>query len=85
MLYKVSDFRQSGMPVRAVVRTREEAVRVAVALGIDPADAHIESMPARGEAMVDALHEMLQGCAEEHAYTGDMGIYERANAPAEAA
>lgn len=61
-LFTVSDFRQAGMPVRAVVATREDAVAVARALGIG-ADASIEMIDANKAAMLAALNSFLGGRA----------------------
>jgi len=62
LLYKVSDFRQVGMPVRALVATREDAAAVARALGMGD-DAYIEAIDANEPGVVDALHGFLAGRA----------------------
>jgi hypothetical protein len=63
MLYKVSDFRQVGMPVRALVATREDAVAFARSIGCGEDDAYIEMVDANEPGVVDVLHDFLDGRA----------------------
>jgi len=63
MLYKVSDFRQVGMPVRALVATREDAVAFARSIGCGEDDAYIEMVDANAPGVVDVLHGFLAGRA----------------------
>lgn len=63
MLYKISDFRQAGMPVRAITATREDALAAARGLGIGADDAHIEMIDANEAAMLAALNSFLGGRA----------------------
>lgn len=52
-MFSVHNFRDSGMPPRAVVATRDDAERVGAGLGIDPSDLHIEEHDDQG-----AMHAM---------------------------
>ena len=61
-LFTVSDFRQAGMPVRAITATREDALAAARGLGIGD-DAHIEMIDANEAALADALDSFLGGRA----------------------
>lgn len=62
-LFKLSDFRQAGMPVRAITATREDALAAARGMGISADDAHIEMIDANEAAMADVLDSFLGGRA----------------------
>lgn len=62
-LFKLSDFRQAGMPVRAITATREDALAAARGLGIGDDDAHIEMIDANEAALRDVLLSFLGGHA----------------------
>lgn len=91
MLYKVSDFRQVGMPVRALVATREDAVAFARSIGCGEDDAYIEMVDANAPDVVDVLHGFLAGRAPTPWWggggpmAGSMAPDADPNAPAEAA
>lgn len=61
-LFKLSDFRQAGMPVRAITATREDALAAARGMGFGD-DAHVEMIDANAEAMADVLDSFLGGRA----------------------
>ncbi len=57
-MYSVHNFRDSGMPPRAMVATRDDAERVGAGLGIAPSDLHIEEHDGEG------AHHAMKAMAE---------------------